>query len=316
MNTHAAHPPTIDLQVNGYAGVDFNADPTPDQPQGLTADGLRIACEAMARDGVQAALATVITDRIDVMANRLARLVELREDDDLARRLIVGLHIEGPFINETAGFRGAHPVDAIHPANPDEMRRLLDAAGGLTRLVTLAPERDPDLDVTRLLSEQGITVSAGHCDPSLDQLDAAIDAGLSMFTHLGNGCPMQMHRHDNVVQRALSRADRLHLCFIADGVHIPLFALGNYLKLAGLERAIVVTDAMAAAGLGPGVHRIGRWEVDVGDDLAAWAPDRSHLIGSAMTMPQAHHILRNELNLDDAAIVRLTRDNPARAIGL
>lgn len=312
----------IDLQVNGYAGVDFNSDPRPGDPSpgntrgGLTAEGLRLACERLAADGVEAILATIITDHVDVMAGRLRRLVELREKDELARKLIVGIHIEGPFLNEVAGYRGAHPVDAIHPANPEEMRRLLNAAGGLTKLVTLAPDRDPGLEVTRLLSRQGIVVSAGHCDPSLEQLDAAIDAGLSMFTHLGNGCPMQMHRHDNIIQRALSRADRLHLCFIADGVHVPLFVLGNYLKLAGLERAIVVTDAIAAAGLGPGRHRIGRWEVEVGQDLSAWAPDRSHLVGSAMTMPQNHHNLREGLGLDDAAIARLTRDNPRKAIGL
>lgn len=299
----------VDLQVNGYAGVDFNADD-------LTADGLRLACEAMQRDGVAAAMATVITDGIDAMAARLARLVALRERDELARRLIVGLHVEGPFLNETPGYRGAHPLDAIHSADGDEMRRLLDAAGGLTRIVTLAPERDPGLAVTRLLAKQGVAVSAGHCDPSLEQLDAALDAGLSMFTHLGNGCPMQMHRHDNVIQRALSRGDRLWLCFIADGVHVPPAALGNYLRCAGLDRCIVVTDAMAAAGLGPGRHRLGRWEVQVGDDLAAWAPDRSHLVGSAMTMRQARENLRGRLGLDARQVAQLTRDNPAKAIGL
>lgn len=306
----------VDLQVNGYVGVDFNADPDPDGQGGLTAESLHRACEAAVRDGVEAMLATVITDHVGTMASRLRRLVELREQDELAQRVIVGLHIEGPFLNETEGYRGAHPVDAIHPADAEEMKQLLDAAGGLTRIVTLAPERDPDFAVTRLLAKQGITVSAGHCNPTLDELDAAIDAGLGMYTHLGNGCPMNMHRHDNIVQRALSRADRLWLCFIADGVHVPLVALGNYLKLAGLDRCIVVTDAMAAAGLGPGRHRLGRWEVEVGDDLAAWAPDRSHLVGSAMTMQQADHILRTKLDLSEADVRRLTRDNPRIAIGL
>ncbi|MCC6680435.1 MAG: N-acetylglucosamine-6-phosphate deacetylase [Phycisphaeraceae bacterium] len=297
----------LDLQVNGYAGVDFNGDD-------LTAESLHHACEALRRDGNAGVLATIITDRIDVMCRRLAKLVQLRQQDELAKQLIVGLHIEGPFINETPGYRGAHPVDAIHPANGDEMRQLLEAGGGLTKLVTLAPESDPALAVTKMLASQGIIVSAGHCDPTLDQLDAAIEAGLSMWTHLGNGCPMQMHRHDNVVQRALSRADRLWLCFIADGVHVPFAALGNYLKLAG-ERAIVVTDAMAAASLGPGRHRLGRWEVDVSEDLAAWAPDRSHLVGSALTMNQAADNLRRALGASDQQIQQWTCSNPRLALG-
>src|SRR5690606_2198311 len=99
-----------------------------------------------------------------------------------------------------------HPADAIHPANCGDMQQLLDAGGGLVRLVTLAPERDPGLTVTKMLARQGIIVSGGHSDATIDQLDEAIDAGLSMWTHLGNGCPLQMHRHDNVIQRVLSRS--------------------------------------------------------------------------------------------------------------
>ena len=115
------------------------------------------------------------------------------------------------------------------------------------RLVTLAPERDPGLKVTRWLAGQAILVSAGHCDASTDQLRAAIDAGLSMFTHLGNGCPTTLHRHDNIIQRVLSLRKRLTISFIADGVHVPAAALGNYLRLAGVDRSIVVTDAITAA---------------------------------------------------------------------
>ena len=297
----------VDLQLNGYAGVDFNAD-------GLTAEALHDACEALRRDGVAGVLATVITDHVEVMASRLGRLVELREADGLARDVIRGLHIEGPFISKKPGYVGAHPVDAVRPADVDPMKCLVDAGGGLVRLVTLAPEQDAHQRVTRWLSERGVLVAAGHTDASLDELDAAIDAGLSLFTHLGNGCPMQMHRHDNVIQRALSRSERLTLCFIADGVHVPFYALGNYLRLAG-DRAVVVSDAMAAAGLGPGRYRLGRWEVEVGDDGAAWAPDRSHLVGSAMTMRRAEANLRDHLGLDKARCGALLRDRPAALLG-
>ena len=299
----------FDLQVNGYGGIDFNRDD-------LTADQLHEACERLEADGVAAILATLITEQVDVMTRRLAAIARFREQDELIRRVIAGVHIEGPFINETKGYVGAHPPDAVKPANEDDMRRLLDAAGGLTRIVTLAPERDPGQRVTRLLSDRGVTVSAGHCNPSLDELREGIDAGLAMFTHLGNGCPMQMHRHDNIIQRALSLHKHLRLCFVADGVHVPLMALGNYLRAAGVERCAVVTDAIAPAGLGPGRYTLGRWELDIGDDLVGRAPDGSHLVGSAVTMPRAFRNLTEGLGLDEHQARALVCENPRRAVGL
>ena len=170
------------------------------------------------------------------MAARLRRLAAIRQQDPLVREVIWGIHIEGPFINETPGYVGAHPRQSVRPADVETMKRLLDAAGGLTRLVTLAPERDPGMKVIRHLVRQKVLVSAGHCNPSLDELRAAIDAGLSMFTHLGNGCPTLLDRHDNIIQRVLSLRERLTICFIADGVHIPPMA--EKLLAAGRHRAL------------------------------------------------------------------------------
>jgi N-acetylglucosamine-6-phosphate deacetylase len=229
--------------------------------------------------------------------------------------MIAGLHVEGPFINETPGYRGAHPLDAIRPADPDAMQRLLDAADGLTRLVTLAPERDSGFAVTKLLVKNGITVAAGHCDASLDQLKGAIDAGLTLYTHLGNGCPMQLHRHDNIVQRVLSLVGRITPTFIADGAHVPFFALKNYLRCCGIENCIVVTDAIAPAGLGPGRYTLGRWELLIGPDMVARAPDGSHLVGSALSMPLAAQNLRQHLGLSEQEVEKLTSANPRKAVG-
>ncbi len=298
---------TFDLQVNGYAGVDFNGDD-------LTADALHAACIALRRYGVAGVLATVITEHVPAMCARLRRLVDLRAADDLAQQVIAGLHVEGPFLNGADGYRGAHPADAIRPAEIDVADQLVTAGNGLVRLVTLAPEQDTNHRVTAWLAARGITVSAGHCDPTLDALRGAIDAGLTLFTHLGNGCPMVLPRHDNVIQRALSLSDRLTCCFIADGVHVPTFALRNYLRCAGVDRCCVVTDAMAAAGLGPGKFRLGRWEVAVGGDGAARSPDGSHLVGSAMTMPQ-NRVNLLAMGLTDHDCDALLITNPRRAIG-
>ena len=295
------------MQVNGYAGVDFNCD-------NLAPAALHAACLALERDGVVGILATIITEHLETMETRIAQLAKLRAADPLAQRIIAGLHIEGPFLNENAGFRGAHPADAIVPASIDAAQRLLDAGEGLVRLVTLAPERDEGARVTRFLCEQGVRVAAGHCDASLDDLSCACDAGLSLFTHVGNGCPMEMNRHDNIVQRALSLSDRLWLCFIADGAHVPFFALKNYLRAATIERCIIVTDAIAPASLGPGRYTLGRWQLDIGADMVARAPDGSHLVGAAITMPQSVANLRDCLQLSADEIEQLCGVNPRRAL--
>jgi N-acetylglucosamine-6-phosphate deacetylase len=298
----------FDLQINGYAGVDFQKDD-------LSADDLHFACERLLADGTSMFLATIITEHVDVMARRLRRIVELRTRDPLARQMIRGLHIEGPFISPLDGFRGAHPKDAVRPADRDAMLELIDAAGGLARIVTLAPEHDADCAVIRLVAGMGIRVSAGHTNASLEQLERAIDAGLSMFTHLGNGCPMQMHRSDNIIQRALSLSDRIRPMFIADGAHVAFPALGNYLRSAGVDRAIVVTDAVAPAGRGPGRFQLGRWDLVIGDDLVARAPDGSHLVGSALSMPNAFQRLVEYVGLSRQQAQRLTIHNPREVLG-
>ncbi len=297
----------FDLQVNGYAGVDFNSDD-------LTAEDFHQACERIAADGVSGFLATIITDELDLMGGRLRRIARFYQDDETVRQTMAGFHIEGPFINERDGYRGAHPRHAVRLADVETGMRLVDAAAGLARIVTLAPERDPDLRLTRRLVGEGVAVAAGHCNPTGDELAAAIDAGLSMFTHLGNGCPVQMHRHDNIIQRALAAADRLWLTFIADGVHIQPPVLGNYLRTAGTERCIVVTDAISAAGLGPGRYTLGTWDIQVGDDLVARSPDGSHFVGSCATMPRMHEVLSEQVGLSPEEIHQLTSINPRRAL--
>ncbi|MCZ7648162.1 MAG: N-acetylglucosamine-6-phosphate deacetylase [Planctomycetota bacterium] len=299
----------FDIQINGYKGVDFHKDD-------LSGEELRGVCEALNADGNDGILLTITTEKLEFMTARLARVAKLRAQDKRLQSMIWGIHVEGPFLNERPGYKGAHPEDAIHPANVEEMKRLLDAADGLVRLVTLAPERDPGFATTKYLHGKGVVVSAGHCDPSLDELKAAIDAGVSMFTHLGNGCPMQMHRHDNIVQRALSLYKHLWLCFIPDGAHVAFPALGNYLRAAGFERTIVVTDAIAAAGMGPGTYKLGRWTLTLGEDMVARAPDGSHLVGAAITMPQCEKNLVEKVGLSREDARRLLVANPRIAFGL
>jgi N-acetylglucosamine-6-phosphate deacetylase len=300
---------SIDLQVNGYAGVDFNADR-------LNGDQLHAACEALRRDGTDCALATVITAEPSVMCQRIARLVGLRAEDRLIADVLVGIHVEGPFLSSQPGYIGAHPAEHAQAASPSVAERLLEAGDGLVRLLTLAPECDPRADVTDRLVRKGVRVAAGHTNASLEQLRQSIDGGLSMFTHLGNGCPAVLPRHDNIVQRVLSLREHLWISFIADGHHIPWFALANYLRTAGLERCIIVSDAMAAAGLGPGRYSLGdRW-VDVDASGAAWSENRTHLVGSACSLGAARMLLQDQLGLSASQLDQLTNHQPRAVLGI
>ncbi|MFK7768170.1 MAG: N-acetylglucosamine-6-phosphate deacetylase [Mariniblastus sp.] len=299
----------FDLQVNGFAGLDFNGDE-------LDPELLESACKKLLADGVSNILATVITASLHDMAQRIQNVCRARESSATIRQVIAGIHIEGPFISREPGYVGAHPVEHTLDANLDALKRLLDAAEGIAKIVTLAPEVDKEFKFTKYLKNRNVTVAAGHCDPKLRTLEAAIDAGVSMFTHLGNGCPIQMHRHDNIIQRALSFSDRLVIGFIADGIHVPFHALRNYLDVTGFDKAFVVTDCISAAGCGPGTFQLGNQSVIVDDNFATWSADGSHLVGSALTMPDVIGNLRRQLGLTEEEIIRLTETNPRKAIGL
>ena len=297
----------LDLQLNGYKGVDFNADDLP-------AADLRRACEAVRQDGGGRMLATIITDRLDRMTARIARLAMLHAADPVIADVMMGIHVEGPCINPQPGFVGAHPAAHVLPASPQVASELVDAGRGLVRLVTLAPEHDAGCATIRWLADRGILVAAGHCDPSTDTPAHAIDAGLAAFTHLGNGCPLMLHRHDNIIQRVLA-ADRLYwVMLIPDAIHLPPSMVRTIIRAVGIERVIAVTDATAAGGMGAGRFSLAGQEVVVDADGAAWAADRSHLVGSTASMSRISAVLRNEVGLTDDEVAMVTGVNPARAI--
>ncbi len=298
----------VDLQVNGYAGVDFNSA-TPLTEQQAIDVSIRLSA-----DGVDRILATIITAPMPVMEARIARIGQLIDQVPQFAGRVAGIHVEGPFLSPVDGFVGAHPKSAVCAANLEDAKRLIDAGGGHVRLMTLAPEMDQGALVTGALVKQGIIVAAGHCDPTIDQLRESIDAGLRLFTHLGNACPGLIGRHDNIVQRTLSLSDRLMISLIADGHHVPPFALGNYLQCIPDENVVIVTDAISAAGLGPGRYEVCDQIVEVDEEGAAWAACRTHYAGCAATMPEMVKILKDKVGATDGQIDRWTSANPARLL--
>lgn len=299
----------FDLQINGYAGTDFCS-------KDVTLEEFRHACDALKADGIDGILATLITDSLESLETKLRKMVRFREEDAVIREMVKGFHVEGPFISPVEGYVGAHPTGWVRPAEVDSAARILEAGNGLVRLMTLAPEHGQGVATTRYLVDQGVVVSAGHCDPDLETLEAAIDAGLSMITHLGNGCPVVLPRHDNFIQRALSFSDRLWLCFIPDGAHVPFFALRNYIRSAGIERTIVTSDAIMAAGLGPGVYQLSGEPVEIDEKGIARRPGSLNLAGSTIRGPQVESNLREELGLSESEINQVYHDNPLAALNL
>jgi N-acetylglucosamine-6-phosphate deacetylase len=296
----------IDLQVNGYGGVDFNSDD-------FTREDIARVSERLRRDGVAKMMPTIITASLTLMVKRINRLVEMLECEPAFASLVHGIHVEGPFISDEPGYIGAHPRADAMPAAMNVAASLLDAGQGHIKLLTLAPERDHEHRVTQWLTEQGVVVAGGHSNASLETLKRAIDAGMRLFTHLGNGCPPALPRHDNIIQRVLSLRDQLHISFIADGHHIPPFALKNYLSMMPSDKVIIVTDAISAAGLGPGRYRLGDQTVEVDASGAAWSADRTHFAGSAATMPGMVEVLR-AIGIDNHQILKWTTQNPANLL--
>lgn len=297
-----------DLQVNGYVGVDFN-DPT------IEASDVIRAAVAMRADGVQLAFPTVITADIDAMSRCLAVIVEAIQRDETTSSIFRGLHIEGPFLSPVTGYIGAHPVQHALSSDLKALEQLCEVAGELTSIVTLAPEVDHDGRLTRFCKERGILVAAGHTDATLRDLERCIENGLSLFTHLGNGCPRLIDRHDNIIYRALSLCEHLHFSLIADSFHVPELLFRHVMKVVPLEHLLVVSDAISAAGLGPGEYQLGERLVKIGPDKAARDASGEHFVGAASTMKDADLWMAKTLGLSQETRTKLLLENPLALSG-
>jgi N-acetylglucosamine-6-phosphate deacetylase len=272
-------PGFVDLQCNGFAGVDFNRPET-------TPEQICTAIRAMWRTGCTRVLPTVITAAPERLEHLLRTLVAARKLDAEVRRSVPGFHLEGPFISPLEGARGAHPREHVRPCDGKLWQRLQRAAEGLIRLVTLAPEAGGALAFIRRLRRENILVALGHTLASRAQISAACAAGAQLSTHLGNGCPQMLHRHENPVLAQLGE-DQLTATFIADGIHLPPDVLRSFIRAKTPARSILVSDAMAAAGAPPGRYTIGDLLVEVGRDRVVRQPSSPNFAGSALTMDAA-----------------------------
>jgi len=257
----------VDLQVNGYRGFDLNS------PDLSTATVSSLTRELLAT-GVTTFAPTLITASEPEILRGLATIAEARRSDATALACIPFVHVEGPHISPLDGYRGAHPLEHVRPPSIAEFDRWQAACEGLVGLVTLSPHFPGSDEYISALTERGVHVSIGHTHASSSQIRGAVDAGARLSTHLGNGIALQLDRHVNPLWPQLAD-DRLSASFIADGHHLPAEVLHAMLHAKGLQRSILVSDAVALAGMPPG-----RYDTPIGGQVELSADGRLSMTGA------------------------------------
>lgn len=237
-------PGLFDLQINGFAGVDFNG---PD----LTCEDLEKAVIALAKTGITGFMPTIITNSPKAIKDRLAFLRRFQEESKWGR-FICGFHLEGPFISPQDGPRGAHPKEHVRKPDWALFQEFQEAAGSGIRIVTVSPEWEGAADFIAKCAASGVKVAIGHTAANTHEIQAAAEAGASLSTHLGNGAHPVLPRHPNYIWDQLAE-DRLWLTLIADGFHLPPAVIKVFLEVKK-EKAILVSDAVSFAGCKPGVY--------------------------------------------------------------
>lgn len=301
-------PGLIDLQVNGYGGIDLN-DGT------LTAERVALLCGKMVALGVTVFLPTLITASREALFDGMSAIAEARRRDPLAGRMIAGVHVEGPSISPQDGPRGAHPAAHVRPPDPAEFAEWQRASGALVRLVTLAPEHDGAPDYIRAVAAEGVHVALGHSAASPEQVHAAAAAGACLSTHLGNGVAATLPRHPNLIWAQLAD-DRLTATLIADGHHLPADTFRTMLRAKGLDRALLVSDSVALAGMPPGRYSqaIGD-EVQVSEDGRIGIAGTPYLAGAGLPLIANVATAKCMADLSLAGALRLATANPGRFVG-
>ncbi|MBX7549616.1 N-acetylglucosamine-6-phosphate deacetylase [Streptomyces sp. NPDC004232] len=294
---HWVLPGFVDIHNHGGGGASFSG----------TAEDILRAVHAHRTHGTTTLVASTVTDEMDLLATQAGLLSELAEQGEIA-----GIHFEGPFISPCR--KGAHSEELLRDPDPAEVRKLIDAARGKAKMVTLATELPGGVDSVRLLAEHGVIAAVGHTDATYEQTVEAIDAGATVATHLFNAMPPVGHRSPGPIT-ALLEDERVTVELINDGTHLHPAALELAFHHAGASRVAFITDAMDAAGAGDGRYLLGPLEVEVSEGVARLVHGGS-IAGSTLTLDRAFQraVTIDRLSVEDA--VTALSVNPARLLGL
>ncbi|WP_309063450.1 N-acetylglucosamine-6-phosphate deacetylase [Streptomyces sp.] len=295
---HWLVPGFVDLHNHGGGGASFTSGTVGDVLKGIHTHRLH---------GTTTLVASTVTGDTDFLARRAGLLAELAEQGEIA-----GIHFEGPFISPCR--KGAHSEELLRDPEPAEVRKLIDAARGHARMVTLATELPGGLDSVRLLAEHGVIAAVGHTDATYEQTVQAIEAGATVATHLFNAMPPLGHRAPGPIA-ALLEDERVTVELINDGTHLHPAALRLAFRHAGAARVAFITDAMDAAGFGDGRYMLGPLEVEVADGVARLVEGGS-IAGSTLTLDRAFRRAVTVDGLPVEDVVAALSANPARLLGM
>ncbi|MCW8375638.1 N-acetylglucosamine-6-phosphate deacetylase [Streptomyces justiciae] len=295
---HTLVPGFVDIHNHGGGGASFTSG---------TADDVLTGIHTHRVHGTTTLVASTVTGDMDFLAQRAGLLSELAEQGDIA-----GIHFEGPFISPCR--KGAHSEELLRDPDPAEVRKLIDAARGKAKMVTLATELPGGIDSVRLLAEHGVIAAIGHTDATYEQTVEAIDAGATVATHLFNAMPALGHRTPGPIA-ALLEDERITVELINDGTHLHPAALQLAFHHKGADRVAFITDAMDAAGFGDGRYMLGPLEVEVSEGVARLVEGGS-IAGSTLTLDRAFKraVTVDKLPVEDA--VAALSANPARLLGM
>ena len=269
-------PVLIDIQVNGFAGFDLNVAT-------VTSEDVSAMVHALWQVGTGFLCPTVVTGSFEGISNSLRAIVEACKTDSRVAHSILGIHLEGPYISAEDGPRGAHPLEHVREPDWDEFQRWQDIAEGHIAIVTLAPEKKGAIRFIEKLVTNGIVVALGHTDASAADIQAAIDAGARLSTHLGNGAHALIRRHPNYIWEQLG-ADELWASLIVDGHHLPPTVAKSMIRAKMLDRCLLVSDAVALAGMKPGIYQFAGKSVELTAERCVRLVGTEYLAGSAIEL--------------------------------
>ncbi len=299
------HKRYVDLQINGYMGVDF-ADPE------LTADMFLATAENIFKSGTEVFLPTIVTSAPEVYFRNVSLMQKEAEKHGLLKN-IPGTHLEGPFISRKPGAVGAHIPEYVHEPDNAFFDEIMEKCNGFVTLLTVAAEVPGMEGFISHVTDLGVVVSCGHQLAGADDMAKAVKAGAKLLTHLGNGCPNMIDRHNNMIWAGMA-CDELSAMIITDGHHLPESVVKCIIRCKGVDKVIVTSDAAPIAGFPPGRYNCWNNDAILEENGRFHNPEKGCLVGSSVCMRQCADYLAS-IGYSETDIDRMTITNPLKAIG-
>jgi N-acetylglucosamine-6-phosphate deacetylase len=300
-------PGLIDIQINGYQGIDFS-------DQSLTLDKMHTSISALWKAGVTSFLPTIISSDTRRLQHTFRLLGQMTSDPLLASS-VPGFHLEGPYISPLVGFRGVHAQQHLRQPDWEEFQNLHQLSNGKIKLITLAPELTGAIDFIKNASKNKHIVALGHHNASSAQIQDAVSAGAKLSTHLGNGCANEINRHLNPLWPQLAN-DGLFISIIADGSHLNQDQVKTFVRAKGADKTILVSDALSFAGLPPGTYTSNDGQELLLTQEVVKYPAQNVLAGAASPLSKCIGVVKKYSQCSLQQAIDMATKNPAILMNL